>query len=194
MPWKCPVCGYENSDDALFCIQCGTKRPDNVQQTPAIEQVVQPPPQPVQQQVTSQPVQASAIVQQEALQPTQSQQPTQQVLQPQAPTGKYYIIFITTPVSALNKTKLPLDFDVFESISIGRSPENVIVIPDPEISRRHAIISLEGGKLYIEDLNSTNGTYVYDGKLFQPVKGKQEISPGSVIKLGSSTILKIVTE
>ena len=28
MTWKCPVCGYENADDSLFCIKCGTKKPE----------------------------------------------------------------------------------------------------------------------------------------------------------------------
>jgi predicted nucleic acid-binding Zn-ribbon protein len=233
MTWKCPICGYENSDDALFCMQCGAKKPENVKtEPPAVQQEAnqqppisaQPSAEPQAQQVqaqeqSSQPVvvteqsnqqltsEGQSSVQTSVKQPIEqsvqqtSQTPsqsvsvgnaTQQTLQ--TPAGKYYLIFIATPVSALNKTKLPLEFDVFESISIGRSPENVIVIPDPEISRRHAIISLEGGKLYIEDLNSTNGTYLYDGKLFQPVKGKQELAPGSIIKLGSNTMLKIVIE
>ncbi|MCY0874570.1 MAG: FHA domain-containing protein [Acidianus infernus] len=220
MTWKCPVCGYENLDDALFCIQCGTKKPDNIQQLTVPQQVTEqssqsanqttqaPKEQSIQQPtiLESQSAQANndqnqssqqgtlQATQATASQSLQSVQNAQQVLQTQASTGKYYIIFIATPVSALNKSKLPLDFDVFESISIGRSPENVIVIPDPEISRRHAIISLEKDKLYIEDLNSTNGTYIYDGKIFQPIKGKQEIRPGSIIKLGSNTILKIVIE
>ncbi|BDC19411.1 FHA domain-containing protein [Acidianus sp. HS-5] len=232
MTWKCPVCGYENSDDALFCIQCGTKKPENIQpetqqttpegqptqnvetlptQQSSVEQpttqnmenspsqqspVDQSIPQPTTlEQQTSDTTTQAAQEQSQVTQPvSQPDQGMQQVLQTQPTTGKYYIIFIATPVSALNKSKLPLDFDVFESVSIGRSPENVIVIPDPEISRRHAIISLENGKLYIEDLNSTNGTYMYDGKLFQPVKGKQEIIPGSIIKLGSNTMLKIVIE
>ncbi len=28
MTWKCPICGYENSDDTPFCSQCGTKKPE----------------------------------------------------------------------------------------------------------------------------------------------------------------------
>lgn len=203
MTWKCPYCGYENSDDANFCIRCGAKKPENiaVQSPTPQQQVVQEQQQAQVQQAVETP-QPQTVITQPQVTEVQPQQPTvevqQQPVSQQAPSvsaaNKYYIIFITTPASALNKSKVPLDFDVFNSISIGRSPENVIVVPDPEVSRRHAILSLENGKLYIEDLNSTNGTYLYDGKLFNPIKGKIEIQPGSLIKLGNSTIIKIVTE
>ncbi len=109
-------------------------------------------------------------------------------------SGKFYLQFINTPNPQFNKTKIPLEFDVFPSISLGRSPENVIVIPDPEVSRKHAVISFENGKLEIEDLNSTNGTYLYDGKMFQPVKGKVEIQPNSVLKLANNTVIKVVKD
>ncbi|MDT7861279.1 MAG: FHA domain-containing protein [Saccharolobus sp.] len=189
MTWKCPVCGYENADDSLFCIKCGTKKPEQVLPQ-SVEQVPSSSPQqPVQQSTTMPPTQVEQQV--------QSPQPEQQVSQSQQQvtvSGKYYLLFINTPNPAFNKTKLPLDFDIFPSISIGRSPENVIVIPDPEVSRKHAIISLENGELYIEDLNSTNGTYIYDGKVFQPVKGKMKIQVNSIIKLGNNTVVRIVGE
>jgi FOG: FHA domain len=125
----------------------------------------------------------------------QPSEPKLEQPQPAATTvSKYYLLFINTPNPAFNKTKLPLDFDIFPSISIGRSPENVIVIPDPEVSRKHAIISFENNELYLEDLNSTNGTYIYDGKVFQPVKGKVRVQPNSIIKLGNNTVVRIVGE
>ncbi|EWG06816.1 MAG: FHA domain-containing protein [Candidatus Aramenus sulfurataquae] len=165
-----------------------------------IDQQAQQEAQPAEPQAEAQPASptvASTEPAPQATQQTTPQPPTAQLSQQvevQQQAQKYYLQFIATPASALNKMKVPLDFDVFESISIGRSPENVIVIPDSEVSRRHAVLSLSNGKLYIEDLNSTNGTYVYDGKLFQPVKGKQEIQANSIIKLGNSTIVKIVRE
>ena len=228
MPWKCPVCGYENPDDANFCLRCGAQKPAQ----PTIEPMQQPataqqqdvnaqPPQsqqPPEQVMASQ--QPATVVPPEQPQvqpppqptPVQQTPPEQQVVQssPQAPQPvaqqvvaqppqpqlqqKYYLLFIQTPYAGLINQKVPLNFDIFPSVSIGRSPENVIIVPDPEVSRRHAVVSLEGGELYIEDLNSTNGTYVYDGKLFQPVKGKQKITPNSIIKLGNQTIVKIVAE
>ncbi|MBP1357856.1 MAG: FHA domain-containing protein [Sulfolobus sp.] len=221
MPWKCPVCGYENSDDANFCIRCGAQKPaqitvsspsqvqqpdQGVQQTPppapqppmqqpSVQQAqstpqqpaeVPPPPPPSEQQTPPQPVPAQLpSPQQVILPPPPPQMPQQQ---------KYYLLFIQTPYAGLINQKIPLNFDIFPAVSIGRSPENVIIVPDPEVSRRHASISLENGELYIEDLNSTNGTYVYDGKLFQPVKGKQMIKSNSIIKLGNQTIVKVIVE
>ena len=219
MTWKCTGCGTENPDDAMYCTTCGLKRPDESvgaqstsQEQPAEQQVQQPQqavqPTETQVQAQEQPIQEQSVQSAEAqvvqssapASPTPQEQASTtqqaQVTQPQPSSqeGKYYIQFIATPVSALNKTKVPLDFDVFENISLGRSPENVLMIPDSEISRRHAILSKEGDTLYIEDLNSTNGTYIYVGKVFQTVKGKVQLPKNAVVKLGNSTIIKIVRE
>lgn len=102
--------------------------------------------------------------------------------------------FVQTPAHQLNNLKIPLDFETFPNISVGRSPENVIVVPDPEVSRRHAVLSLENGELYVEDLNSTNGTYVFDGRVFQPIRGKQKVNLPAVLKLGNQTIVKVSRE
>lgn len=47
-----------------------------------------------------------------------------------------------------------------DSLSVGRKPENDIVIDSPAISGHHCRISLQGGTYFVEDLESTNGTYV----------------------------------
>jgi pSer/pThr/pTyr-binding forkhead associated (FHA) protein len=46
------------------------------------------------------------------------------------------------------------------SFSVGRKPDNDIVIDNPAISGHHCKIALEGGTYFVEDLDSTNGTYV----------------------------------
>ncbi|MCG3108170.1 hypothetical protein L3N51_00451 [Metallosphaera sp. J1] len=218
MTWKCTGCGTENPDDAMYCTTCGLKRPDEsvgaqsapqetvenagsgAQPTEQQEQAVQQLNQSVEAQAQTQEQQAqqtevqTVTTQENQAQTTTTSQQSEVTETPTAQEGKYYIQFIATPVSALNKTKVPLDFDVFENISLGRSPENVLMIPDSEISRRHAILSKEGDTLYIEDLNSTNGTYIYDGKVFQAVKGKAQLPKNAVVKLGNNTIIKIVRE
>jgi pSer/pThr/pTyr-binding forkhead associated (FHA) protein len=47
-----------------------------------------------------------------------------------------------------------------DSVSVGRKAENDIVIDNPAISAHHCRITLEGGTYFVEDLESTNGTFV----------------------------------
>lgn len=49
---------------------------------------------------------------------------------------------------------------VEELITIGRSPDNTIVIGDPSVSSRHAQLQLVGETYRLKDLGSTNGTRV----------------------------------
>jgi len=57
---------------------------------------------------------------------------------------------------------------------------------DPELSREHASVqTFEGGQLLIEDLGSTNGTFVNGG----PVAGPTVLEDGDVIWLGTTTLL-----
>ena len=46
------------------------------------------------------------------------------------------------------------------SFTIGRGPENDLVLEDPSVSQRHAEVVLEGGEWRLRDLGSTNGTVV----------------------------------
>jgi pSer/pThr/pTyr-binding forkhead associated (FHA) protein len=45
---------------------------------------------------------------------------------------------------------------------IGRALDNDIVIEDPRASRYHAQIAIRGGRVYLKDLQSSNGTLVND--------------------------------
>jgi hypothetical protein len=72
-----------------------------------------------------------------------------------------------------------------ELISIGREASNGIQINDAEISRRHARLQFQGGKYVIEDLGSTNGTYVNEQRLAAPYVLKQ----GDVVSFGEQIVL-----
>ncbi|MFA6004317.1 MAG: FHA domain-containing protein, partial [Elusimicrobiota bacterium] len=52
------------------------------------------------------------------------------------------------------------------SLTVGRKPDNDIVIDNPAVSGRHCRIFLQGDVYFVEDLGSTNGTYV-NGKRIQ---------------------------
>lgn len=67
-------------------------------------------------------------------------------------------------------------------LSFGRESNNDVIFSDPEISRRHARLMSQGDGYALEDLNSTNGTFVNG----QPVHGRVALYHGDVIKLGES--------
>ncbi|MEL9990706.1 MAG: FHA domain-containing protein [Thermoproteus sp.] len=70
-------------------------------------------------------------------------------------------------------------------ITIGRALDNHLVIPDPTVSRRHLRIIVSSDGLVIEDLGSTNGTYLLpEGKKINTAKVGEEAS----IKIGNSVI------
>ena len=56
-------------------------------------------------------------------------------------------------------TRIPITPDM-ERITIGRDEDADLVLADDSISRKHCVISFEGERWFIEDLKSTNGTYV----------------------------------
>jgi len=76
-----------------------------------------------------------------------------------------------------------------EEISIGRSSDNVLILPptDQSISRNHTLIEKKNNQLYLVDLNSKNGTYL-NGRKILPKK-KILVNPGDSIKIGSSIFL-----
>jgi len=74
---------------------------------------------------------------------------------------------------------------VQEELTIGRDISNRIVINDPEISRRHARLTAQSGGYVIEDLGSTNGTFV-DG---QRLMGPHLLRPGQTSMFGEKITL-----
>lgn len=67
-------------------------------------------------------------------------------------------------------------------ITLGRAPDNTIVISDPTISGRHARLYLQGSQWYIQDLGSTNGTFVNNVRVTQyPVHTGDQIRLGAIV-------------
>ncbi len=54
------------------------------------------------------------------------------------------------------------------TVSIGRSSNNDIAIPEQHVSRQHAVINYRDGIFMLTDLNSANGTFVNDAQLSEP--------------------------
>ena len=70
------------------------------------------------------------------------------------------------------------DFIINKKITIGRESSCDICLPLDYLSRKHISLEPQNGKLFIEDLNSSNGTYVNGVKV-----DKAELNPGDKIKL-----------
>jgi len=75
-------------------------------------------------------------------------------------------------------------------IRIGRDPKNDITIDDKEISRYHARLVLQGEAYVIEDVGSTNGTFVNGERLTGPVS----LQAGNTIGLGERITLSYEPE
>jgi serine/threonine protein kinase len=69
-------------------------------------------------------------------------------------------------------------------VSIGRAPDNDIVLQVNGVSRYHAQISSEDNSVQVNDLNSRNGTYVNSSRIFKP----HTLSIGDSVQLGEAVL------
>ena len=76
--------------------------------------------------------------------------------------------------------QIPLD----GSVEAGREPGLPLVVDDDQVSRRHARITATAGSVVVEDLGSSNGTYVND----QPINMPRELTPGDRIRMGLTVV------
>jgi pSer/pThr/pTyr-binding forkhead associated (FHA) protein len=77
-------------------------------------------------------------------------------------------------------------------VRIGRSPQGEIVLPEQQISRRHCEARWDGCRVWVHDLNSTNGTYLNGGRSRGgvPVGGPEGVllRLGDVLHLGDERL------
>ena len=76
----------------------------------------------------------------------------------------------------------PLEGD---QLIIGRDAVNAVAINDAEVSRKHARLTFQGGKYVLEDLGSTNGTFVNGQRLTSATV----LKAGDVVSLGEQIVL-----
>jgi hypothetical protein len=93
--------------------------------------------------------------------------------------GKFILVINAGPDQG---TEIPLEKT---EITIGRDIKNDIAINDPEVSRQHARLLLRTNTYVIEDLGSTNGTFINNQRLTSPTP----LKPGELIFLGENICL-----
>ena len=77
-------------------------------------------------------------------------------------------------------------FDLTKEVSlIGRDVTNDVVVGDAEVSRQHARLTRTPGGYVLEDLGSTNGTFVNGERLVAP----RVMNPGDLVALGETVSL-----
>lgn len=76
------------------------------------------------------------------------------------------------------------EYAVGGGVTIGRLPDNGVVVDNPAVSGHHARIVVEGGQAILEDLQSTNGTFV-GGR----VVSRHALQHGDVVLVGKHQLL-----
>ncbi|MHB1131898.1 MAG: FHA domain-containing protein [Chloroflexota bacterium] len=71
-------------------------------------------------------------------------------------------------------------FVLREATSIGRGPTNALRIEDPFVSTEHALLTTRNGQVWLEDLGSTNGTFVNR----RQVDRAAALQAGDVVQVG----------
>ena|SRR5690348_15598348 len=78
-----------------------------------------------------------------------------------------------------------LELELTEPVTrIGRGLQADVVLEDPTVSRRHAIIVLRDGAVMLHDDNSLNGTWRNDERVIDGVV----LHDGDVIRMGAATL------
>jgi hypothetical protein len=207
---KCGECGYENMDGLDYCDGCGAKLAGGAGSTAAPAAAPEAAP-------AAAPAESMDAAPADGTQAPAAEAPSAEMPKSDAPTGE--IKPEAAPESAPStaaaagapfKAKLSVvrggrkgqEFPLEDGNNLigrwdpetGSFPEVDLDADDPEakISRKHALIRIDGGKITIEDIGSLNGTYVNRQPRLAP-GSPAEIKSGDEVIIGK-TFLKLVVE
>lgn len=71
-----------------------------------------------------------------------------------------------------------------DAVTVGRLPDNTVVIDNPAVSARHARILRDGARFIVEDLDSRNGTFVNDARVT-----RYTLQHGDVVMVGKHRLV-----
>ena len=90
--------------------------------------------------------------------------------------GAYFLAGLTGPLTG-RRIELPPN-----GATLGRSVDTVIQVKDPAVSSRHCRLAIIMGQVIVQDLGSSNGTFIDEGLVAEP----QSFPIGSVLQIGNS--------
>jgi len=214
---KCGECGYENMDGLDYCDGCGAKlaaAAGGTAAAPAENKSETTPPAPSADSIDAKATPSLAADAQPDGQTPTSEVPTgdlkKETPEAPAPTADASGAAAPSAAPAAFKAKLSVvrggrkgqEFPLEDGNNLvgrwdpetGSFPEVDLDADDPEakISRKHALIRIDGGKITIEDIGSLNGTYVNRQPRLSP-GSPAEIKSGDEVIIGK-TFLKLVVE
>ena len=201
---KCGECGYENMDGLDYCDGCGAKLAAAAGSSTAAPAAA---PEATPAAATAESTDGTAAADAPAPETPKSDAPTGEIKPEAAPESAP----ATAAAGAPFKAKLAIvrgsprkgqEFPLEDGNNLvgrwdpetGSFPEVDLDADDPEakISRKHALIRIDGGKITIEDIGSLNGTYVNRQPRLSP-GSPAEIKSGDEVIIGK-TFLKLVVE
>ena len=101
--------------------------------------------------------------------------------QQQAPAGRLHPSLLVVTAGSLSGTRLRLGPG---PILIGRAEDSTLVLDDDYASTRHARLTQQGQEYFLEDLGSTNGTYLDRARVTTPTP----VPIGVPIRIGRTVI------
>jgi hypothetical protein len=104
---------------------------------------------------------------------------TREIEQQRIPRGRLVVL-----ASDNEDVALDAEFPLLPLTSLGRAPTNSVFLADSFASNEHAIITYRGGSWWLEDRDSSNGTFLNGSRINEPVV----LSSGDLIGIGRVTL------
>src|SRR5512146_1107675 len=208
---KCSECGYENTDGLDYCDGCGAKLAavqaggggGAAEAAPAAEPATAAESAPAVAEAPAEPPPPSEAPTGE-IKPPPEASPTAAAATPaaEAPAAAAAGATARAKLQVVRGGRKGQEFPLEDGNNLvgrwdpetGAFPEVDLDQDDPEakISRKHALIRFEGGKITVEDIGSLNGTYVNRQPRLMP-GNPVELKSGDEIIIGK-TFLKLVVD